>query len=135
MCHLYAGTARCGIARFWRLWLDHRYGDGAATHDGHQLIVTKALQEAQPEPLATFATTDFSVITRGRSITRHAFESAKGVQSCGWVPANISLTPFDEIADPNPWGSQGDLRLLPDPTARFTCWPKGAATPLDLIMS
>ena len=34
---------------------------------------------------------------------------------------------------PNPWGSMGDLRLLPDRNARFACWPAGAATPLDVV--
>lgn len=46
--------------------------------------------------------------------------------STGWVPANMSLTPFDEIASPNPWGSSGDLRLLADPAARFRVAMPGA---------
>ena len=32
----------------------------------------------------------------------------------GWVPADQALTPFGPIAEPNPFGSLGDLRLLPD---------------------
>ena len=36
----------------------------------------------------------------------------------GWVPANHALTPLGPVADPNPFGSIGDLRLLPDPDAR-----------------
>ena len=32
------------------------------------------------------------------------------LKGCGWVPANLALTPFDVIAE-NPWGSSGDLRL------------------------
>ena len=39
---------------------------------------------------------------------------------CGWVPANSALTPGNIIADPNPWGSHGDLRLLPDKNSRVT---------------
>jgi glutamine synthetase len=50
------------------------------------------------------------------------------------VPANLSLTPFDIIADPNPWGSRGDLRLLPDAGARFRVDAWRAATPLDLVL-
>lgn len=79
--------------------------------------------------LATFVTTDIAGITRGRSFAATEIEDylRKGV---GWVPANLALTPFDLIADPNPWGSAGDLRLMADPTskARVTCLP--GETPL-----
>jgi len=53
----------------------------------------------------------------------------------GWVPANLALTPFDEIASPNPFGSAGDLRLLPDPAAgvRVTAIPD--MTPLHFYHS
>lgn len=85
--------------------------------------------------LVTFVTTDYAAITRGRSLPRRDYEKAKGDKTCGWVPANMSLTPFDLIADPNPWGSAGDLRLLPDPKARFRTHPRGATTALDFVMS
>ena len=79
--------------------------------------------------LATFVTTDIAGITRGRSFAaRHIDEYLrKGV---GWVPANLALTPFDAIAEANPWGSAGDLRLIADPRseARVTCLPD--VTPL-----
>ena len=85
------------------------------------------------EPLVTFVTTDYAGITRGRSIAATAY--APGQQkTVGWVPANMSLTPFDLIADPNPWGSSGDLRLLPDDSAHFRFEIEGSATPLDVIM-
>lgn len=32
----------------------------------------------------------------------------------GWVPANHSLTPLGTLAEESPFGSTGDLRLLPD---------------------
>ena len=77
-----------------------------------------------PMELATFVTTDIAGITRGRSFAAAELEDyfRKGV---GWVPANLALTPFDMIADPNPWGSAGDLRLMADPEskARVTCLP------------
>lgn len=84
--------------------------------------------------LITLVTTDHAGITRGRALPRAAYE-ADNTKTCGWVPANFSLTPFGEIAFPNPWGSAGDLRLRPDPAARFTCHPQGAATPLDFVIS
>lgn len=86
------------------------------------------------EPLVSFVTTDYAGITRGRSLAASSY--APGQQkTVGWVPANMSLTPFDLIADPNPWGSSGDLRLLPDDAAHFRFEIEGSATPLDVIMS
>ncbi len=79
--------------------------------------------------LATIVTTDLCGITRGRSFAAAELDSylRKGV---GWVPANLALTPFDAIAGDNPWGSEGDLRLIPDAESRVrvTCLPN--ETPL-----
>lgn len=84
--------------------------------------------------LVTFITTDYAGITRGRSFPAADLRPGAG-QSMGWVPANMSLTPFDVIADPNPWGSAGDLRLLADEVARFRVDLPGAATPFDVMIS
>ena len=97
--------------------------------------MTRKLAPAAPEHLVTLTVMDYAGIARGRSMARSAFEPSKSPKTCGWVPANMSLTTFDIIADPNPWGSRGDLRLLPDTSARYACWPPAAATPLDLVMS
>jgi glutamine synthetase len=80
------------------------------------------------DELITFLTTDLVGITRGRSFMPEALEGylARG---CGWVPANMALTPFDLIAENNPWGSAGDLRLMPDPATRMRLEGLGA-TPL-----
>lgn len=84
--------------------------------------------------LATFVTTDIAGITRGRSFAASQIDDylRKGV---GWVPANLALTPFDQIAENNPWGSAGDLRLMADPAskARVTCLPD--VTPLHFYHS
>jgi glutamine synthetase len=88
----------------------------------------------EPTPLVTFVTTDYSGITRGRSVPCEAL-GKEGPASVGWVPANQSLTPFDIIASESPWGSNGDLRLLADRAARYTVLMPGAATPLDMVMS
>jgi glutamine synthetase len=86
------------------------------------------------DALVTLATTDYAGITRGRSITASSYTPGQK-KTLGWVPANMSLTPFDLIADPNPWGSAGDLRLMPDDNARYRCAIEGSATRLDVIMS
>lgn len=84
--------------------------------------------------LLTFVTTDFAGITRGRAVPAADWQPGMR-KSLGWVPANMSLTPFDIIADPNPWGSTGDLRLLGDDAAHFQTNLPGSATPLDIIMA
>jgi len=83
--------------------------------------------------LVTFVTTDYAGITRGRSVVASSYTPGRAM-SAGWVPANMSLTPFDQIAHPNPWGSTGDLRLLPDEAARYRLRPEGSATDLDMMM-
>src|SRR5205823_5398272 len=110
--------------------------DGCPPSPGDRLMARRpAIGVAGRADLITYAINDFAGITRGRSINRRDYENAKDVKTLGWVPANMSLTPFDIIAEPNPWGSQGDLRLMPDRGARFTAWPQGAATPIDMVMS
>jgi len=72
-------------------------------------------------------------VTRGRPVFEDGLERA-ALSGIGWTPANISLTPFNTIADPNPWGSRGDLRILPDLSARYRATGTGAATPFDLVL-
>ncbi len=87
----------------------------------------------EPLPLAAIVTTDLAAVTRGRPVPADRLEkyAAAGV---GWVPANLCLTPFNTIADPNPWGSTGDLRIVPDLEARYRTLATGAATPFDMVM-
>jgi glutamine synthetase len=64
--------------------------------------------------LVSLVCCDLGSIVRGRSLP--ASELAVRLQvGVGWVPANLSLTPLGPLAEPNPFGSTGDLRLLPDP--------------------
>lgn len=60
---------------------------------------------------------DLGSIVRGRALPAAELDAhlAAGV---GWVPANHSLTPLGPLAEPNPFGSVGDLRLLPDLATR-----------------
>lgn len=85
-----------------------------------------------PEELVTVVTTDTAAITRGRSVPVSDLDKVleRGV---GWVPANLALTPFDEIASPNPFGSSGDLRLMPDPKAGVRVEGIGGRTPLHFF--
>jgi glutamine synthetase len=65
------------------------------------------------EELVGFLHCDLSGLNRGRSVLASELESRLET-GVGWVPADQALTPFGPIAEPNPWGSTGDLRLLPD---------------------
>ena len=65
------------------------------------------------EELVGFLHADISGLLRGRSVPAAELEERLGI-GVGWVPADQALTPFGPIAEPNPWGSAGDLRLLPD---------------------
>lgn len=84
-------------------------------------------------PLAAIVTTDLAAITRGRFVPADEVEAglATGI---GWLPANLALTAFGTIADGNPWGSSGDLRIIPDRAARYRTGATGAATAFDMVI-
>ena len=50
------------------------------------------------------------------------------------MPANHSLTPLGSLAEPNPFGSTGDLRLLPDPGTHVRVAPGAGADALELVL-
>jgi glutamine synthetase len=56
---------------------------------------------------------DLSGLSRGRSIPSSELVSRMDT-GVGWVPADQAITPLGPIAEPNPWGPIGDLRLIPD---------------------
>jgi glutamine synthetase len=80
---------------------------------------------------------DLGAIVRGRSLPAADLEAhlAAGV---GWVPANHALTPLGPLAEPNPFGSIGDLRLLPDLDTRARVAPDdsdpGSGSALELVL-
>lgn len=76
---------------------------------------------------------DLGAIVRGRALlsTELAKHLADGV---GWVPANQSLSPLGPLAEPSPFGSTGDLRLLPDPATRVHVSATPPQTPLELVL-
>jgi len=67
--------------------------------------------------LVSLVLCDLGAIVRGRSLFASELSGALSA-GVGWVPANHALTPLGPVADPNPFGSTGDLRLLPDPDTR-----------------
>ncbi len=66
-----------------------------------------------PDGLVALVCCDLGAIVRGRSLPVGELP-AQADSGVGWVPANHALTPVRTLAEPNPFGSTGDLRLLPD---------------------
>ncbi|HSK83114.1 MAG TPA: glutamine synthetase family protein [Rubrobacter sp.] len=85
------------------------------------------------QELVAFLHSDLSGLNRGRSVPVSELNKrlATGV---GWVPADQALTPLGPLAEPNPWGSLGDLRLLPgrDTQVRVDLWED--ASPLHFFL-
>jgi glutamine synthetase len=76
---------------------------------------------------------DLGAIVRGRSVL--AAELDEHLRAgIGWVPANHALTPLGPVAEPNPFGATGDLRLLPDAATRALVAGEDAHSPLELML-
>jgi glutamine synthetase len=76
---------------------------------------------------------DLGAIVRGRSVL--ATELDEHLRAgIGWVPANHALTPLGPVAEPNPFGSTGDLRLLPDAATRVLVAGEGEHSALELML-
>lgn len=59
---------------------------------------------------------DLAGKVRGKAFPASQFDK-RLVRGIGWTPTNVQITCFDVIAE-SPFGSLGDLVLVPDPTAR-----------------
>lgn len=68
-----------------------------------------------PDELVFVATSDIAARTKGRAMRLADFDDGT---SLGWVPANLGIGPLGHIVDDIPFGSHGDLRLLPDLASR-----------------
>ena len=76
---------------------------------------------------------DLGAIVRGRSVLARDLDEHLRA-GIGWVPANHALTPLGPVAEPNPFGSTGDLRLLPDASTRVLVAPDGEHSALELML-
>jgi glutamine synthetase len=79
---------------------------------------------------------DLGAIVRGRSLPGRALAAeldGRGA-SVSWVPANHALTPIGTLAEPNPFGSIGDLRLLADPQTRVRVEGQDESAALEFVI-
>lgn len=84
--------------------------------------------------LVTLACCDLGAIVRGRSVFVSEL-SDHLLAGVGWVPANHALTPLGPLAEPNPFGSTGDLRLLGDPATHIRVGAeRPEESPLEMIL-
>jgi glutamine synthetase len=76
---------------------------------------------------------DLGAIVRGRALPVADLDAhlAAGV---GWVPANHALTPLGPLAEPSPFDSTGDLRLLPDVHTRVRVESGAGEAALELVL-
>lgn len=84
------------------------------------------------EELIVACTCDFSGVVRGKAFPADQWEKRlkRGV---GWVPANAFLSCFGLIGE-SPFGSLGDLVLIPDPEARLRLALDGGDTAEHFVM-
>ena len=76
---------------------------------------------------------DLGSIVRGRSLPT-AQLSARLQAGVGWVPANSSITPLGALAEDTPFGSVGDLRLLPDSETRVRIEGEAGESALEFML-
>lgn len=68
------------------------------------------------EEMVVACTSDLAGMVRGKAFPASQFEK-RLKRGIGWTPTNVQITCFDVIAE-SPYGSLGDLVLIPDPAAR-----------------
>jgi glutamine synthetase len=83
--------------------------------------------------LVALVCSDLGSIVRGRSLPT-AQLGAWLQAGVGWVPANMSITPLGEIAEHTPFGSTGDLRLLPDAETQLRVEARSGESALEFVL-
>ncbi|MEQ9568028.1 MAG: glutamine synthetase, partial [Pseudomonadales bacterium] len=67
--------------------------------------------------LVFVGTSDLAGLIRGKSFPDTEWEK-RSLRGVGWTPTNVQITCFDTLSE-TPFGSFGDLLLIPDPDTRF----------------
>jgi glutamine synthetase len=88
---------------------------------------------AGADDLIALVCCDLGAIVRGRAVRTSELDEYLNA-GVGWVPANHALTPLGPVADPNPFGSTGDLRLLPDVGTRVLVESDSTSSAMELVL-
>lgn len=80
------------------------------------------------------ATCDLAGKVRGRGAPSEAYDSVLR-SGLGWVPANLGITAFGDIAPKSAFGSTGDLRLKADKYSEITVPADGEHPGLKLFLA
>lgn len=80
------------------------------------------------------ATCDLSGKVRGRGAPSEAYDSVLR-SGLGWVPANLGITAFGDIAPKSAFGSTGDLRLKADKFSEITVPADGETPGMKLFLA
>lgn len=83
--------------------------------------------------LTAFLHCDLGGVVRARLLSSRAVGRRLST-GAGWVPANLSLTPFGVISESDPHGPTGDVRLAPDPASHAHVDFEDGVPPLDLYV-
>jgi glutamine synthetase len=86
-----------------------------------------------PAELVALVACDLGAIVRGRAVFLSELQEHLDA-GIGWVPANLALTPLGPLAEPNPFGSTGDLRLMPDPDTHVRVGAEPAGSAFELVL-
>lgn len=95
--------------------------------------MTARTSRASSCDLVSLVYCDLGSIVRGRSLPRSELEDGRQT-SVGWVPSALAFTPFGPAVKPNPFGSTGDLRLVPDLATRIAVAADDGWTALELVL-
>ncbi len=76
---------------------------------------------------------DLSGMLRGRSVPKERRKAALA-QGLPWVPGNVSIGPTNVIPADNPFGQQGEIRLLPDKGAMLALAAYGGKPAFDVVL-
>lgn len=84
------------------------------------------------EQLVVACCSDLAGQVRGKAFPASDFDKRlrRGI---GWTPTNVQITCFDNIAE-SPFGSFGDLVLIPDPSTRVRLPLDGEATAEEFVL-
>jgi glutamine synthetase len=83
--------------------------------------------------LVRVLTCDLGGISRVRAV----LESQRNrwlAHGCGWVPSSIAISPLGYIVEGEPFGTVGDLRLMPDPVTEVSLPAIGDQPPTSLML-